>query len=429
MTPYGKMILYYSLIAVLIVFSSFFSCADMVYSSVSITKLKKRGEKGKSAIALTKDYDQTIITILFGNNLANVIASSLGAAIALLDLPPYNQNSGLAATIIELSMLGIILVFGEILPKTIGRKYCTPLAIVFAPIVKGLSFVFFPFVKASRWLTSKIASPLIGKLEKEDEKKTDEELQAMVDEIEDEGIIDEGQSELLSRSLEFKDTEAYMVMTARVKIEGIEMSSDLRKVVERGDFTHSRLPVYRGNMDEIVGYIPLQALQKAVLSGKNPSVEELMLPILTVPRTMPISAILSLFKESHRHIALVKDEFGGNEGILTLEDILEELVGEMYDESEKKPLDVEPTGKKNVFLVKGTMKIDDFFSYFGMEFDAEEPGYTTVSGWITDMIERFPVEGDSFKYGKVDVNVEKASPFTVEVARVNYHPRRKIKAN
>lgn len=154
-----------------------------------------------------------------------------------------------------------------------------------------------------------------------------------------------------------------------------------------------------------------------------------MLPILTVPRTMPISAILSLFKESHRHIALVKDEFGGNEGILTLEDILEELVGEMYDESEKKPLDVEPTDKKNVFLVKGTMKIDDFFSYFGMEFDAEEPGYTTVSGWITDMIERFPVEGDSFKYGKVDVNVEKASPFTVEVARINYHPRRKIKAN
>ncbi len=429
MTPYGKMILYYSLIAVLIVLSSFFSCADMVYSSVSIAKLKKRGKKGRSAIALTKDYDQTIITILFGNNLANVIASSLGAAIALLDLPPYNQNSGLAATIIELSMLGIILIFGEILPKTIGRRYCTPLAIAFAPIVKGLSFVFFPFVKASRWLTSKITSPLIGKLEKEDEKKTDEELQAMVDEIEDEGIIDEGQSELLSRSLEFKDTEAYMVMTARVKIEGIEMSSDLRKVVERGDFTHSRLPVYRGNMDEIVGYIPLQTLQKAVLSGKNPSVEELKLPILTVPRTMPISAILSLFKESHRHIALVKDEFGGNEGILTLEDILEELVGEMYDESEKKPLDVEPTDKKNVFLVKGTMKIDDFFSYFGMEFDAEEPGYTTVSGWITDMIERFPVEGDSFKYGKVDVNVEKASPFTVEVARVNYHPRRKIKAN
>ena len=427
MTPYARMILYYCLIGFLVLCSAFFSCADMVYSSVSLTKLKKApGKRAKRAFELAKHYDNTIVVILFGNNLANIIASSLGAAIALLPIEPYSNNPAVAATIIEFSMLGIILVFGEILPKSIARKFSFPFSIGFAPIITALSYIFFPFVKASRALALLIVRPLIKTIEKEDEKKTDEELQAMVDEIEDEGLIDEGQSELLARSIEFKDTEAYMVMTPRVKIEAIEISSDLKKAVERGDFTHSRLPVYRRNLDTIEGYIPLKSLQRAVLRNKDIDIEHLMLPIPAVPRTMPISAVLTLFKQNHRHIALVKDEYGGNEGILTLEDILEELVGEMYDESEEKPLDVNPTSKKNLFRVKGSMDIDDFFARFNLPpREEEEVGYSTLSGWIVAHLGRFAVTGDSFRYSKVDIEVEEATEFTVEVALVEYHPRRK----
>ena len=425
MTPHAKMVLYFSIIAVLIVFSAFFSCADMVFSSVSLVRLKKaKGKYAKMAYKLAKNYEETIVVILFGNNLVNIAASSLGAAVALLDIEPFKLNPGLAATIIEFSMLGIILCFGEILPKSIGKRFNFTLSRAFAPLVKALAFLFFPFVKVSSWVAKKLSKPVLTAIEKDDDNKTEEELQAMVDVIEQEGIIDEDQSELLSRSIEFKDTEAFMVMTPRVHIQGLEVGEDLIVAVESGKYTHSRIPVYRKNLDHIEGYIPLKNLQKAILCGKNPDIFDLMLPILSVPRSMPISSVLALFKEQKRHIALVKDEFGGNEGILTMEDILEELVGEMYDESERKIDYLERLGKRNVYRVLGSMEIEPFFEQFGMERD-EDSDYATVSGWIVATLGRFAKEGDTFHFHKLDVTVEKADPYVVKSAIVTFHPRRK----
>ena len=426
MSPYAKMVLYYSIIAVLIVASAFFSCADMVFSSVDLRRLSKaKGKRAKLAQQLAKNYESTIVVILFGNNLANIVASSLGAAIAMLPLDPYQQNPSLAATIIEFSMLGIILCFGEILPKTIGRRFNFKLSLAFAPIVRILAYVFYPFTTVAGWIAKGISRPVITQIAKDDDTKTDEELQAMVDVIEEEGIIDEDQSELLTRSLEFKDTEAYMVMTPRVRIEGIEIGEDPIKAIESGRFTHSRIPVYRRNLDNIEGYIPIITLQKAILSGKNPQISEYMVPILCVPRTMPISSILELFKENKRHIALVKDEFGGNEGILTMEDILEELVGEMYDESEESVELIERLDKRNVYRVQGKTEIEDFFAYFDLPLPDEEPSYSTFSGWVTALLGRFAVEGDSFKAGKFDILIEKADPYVVRSAIVTFRPRRK----
>ena len=425
MTPYGKMVLYFCLIAALVCCSAFFSCADMVYSSVSLSRLQKAGKKARGAYVLAKDYESTIIVILFGNNLVNIVASSLGAAIALLDLAPFNQNPGVAATIIELSMLLIILTFGEILPKNVGKRFNFALALRFAPVVKFFSYLFFPFVKAASWVARKISKPVLTAMEEEDGRKTEEELQAMVDVIEEEGIIDEDQSELLSSAIEFKDTEAFMVMTPRVHIQGMEVGEDPFVAIESGKYTHSRIPVYRKNLDNIEGYIPLKNLQKAVLAGKKMDIHELMLPILSVPRYMPISSVLALFKQNKRHIALVKDEFGGNEGILTMEDILEELVGEMYDESEGKVEYIQKLDKRNTYRVLGSCEIEPFFEKFGIVVETEEWDYATFSGWVTSLLGRFAIEGEKIKYGKLDIVIEKADDYVISSAIVSYHPRRK----
>ena len=427
MTPYAKLVLYFSIIGVLLLCSAFFSCADMVYSSVSLSRLERtKGKRAKLAYRLAKNYESTIVAILFGNNLVNIVASSLGAAVALLDIAPFNENPSVAALVIELSMLVIILCFGEILPKTIGKRFNFRLSLAFAPIVKALGYVFYPFVKMSNWIARGISKPMLDQIEEDDETKTDEELQAMVDFIEEEGLIDEDQSELLSRSIEFKDTEAFMVMTPRVNIEALEFGEDPITALESGKLNHSRIPVYRKNLDNIEGYIPLKNLQRAVLSGEKPEIADLLLPILSVPRSMPISAVLDLFKQEKRHIALVKDEFGGNEGILTMEDILEELVGEMYDESETKVEDIEKTEKRNVYHVRGITEFEALLEYFSIPVPEEEVSYSTVSGFIVERLGRFAEVGDKVTYGKLDFLVEKAGPYVVESALVTYHPRRKV---
>lgn len=426
MNPAALASIYIAAIAILLLFSGFFSCCDMTFAVVNPKKLRKKGTKNaRLAAKMAENYKETIVTVLFVNNLVNILASSLGAALSRVDLAPFNNEY--SAVVIEAVMLILILTFGEILPKVIGRAYSFRLATLFARPVTVLRVIFFPFVKPATWVASKITGPILKNAPQEDQTPSDDELQAMVDTIEEEGIIDEDQSELLSRSIQFKDTSAREVMTPRVRIEGIERSTNLAKFFEKNSFSHSRIPVYEKDLDHIVGYLPVKALYRAILSGKKLSLDDLTLPILAVPATLEVSTILSLMKKSHRHIALVKDEFGGTAGILTLEDILEELVGDMWDESELVKEDVTKLEKRNAYLVKGSMEKYAFFDRFELDEESLDEDYTTVSGWINDKLGRFAKEGDKFSVSKIDVLVKKASPYTVEEIVVTYHPRRKSK--
>jgi len=427
MSPQGQVALYVSLIALMMIFSGLFSCADMTYSVAPIKKLRKKGTKSaKLAADMAEKYESTIVTVLFLNNLVNILASSFGAALSRVELTPFGTDA--SALWIEAIMLLLILTFGEILPKVIGRVYSYHIAIWMAKPIKVLGYVFYPVVKAATFLAGAISSPIIEKAAEPDEAPSDEELQAMIDTIEEEGLIDEDQSELLTRSIQFKDTSAREIMTPRVKIEAIEYSMPLDQYVQQeGAFKHSRIPVYKKNLDHIIGYIPVKEMQKAILRGKRLVMDDLILPILAVPSTLEISSILSLMKRSHHHIALVKDEFGGNAGIITVEDILEELVGEMWDESEAIAEDIVKLEKRNQYLVKGSMEKYAFFDYFELDEDVLDEDYTTVSGWINDKLGKFAKEGDKFSYQKIDIKVKKASPYTVEEVLVIYHPRRKIK--
>ena len=428
MNPYIGLTLYIVLIVVLLVFSAFFSCADMTFGVAPIKRLRRKGTKSALLAAdLAQNYDKTIVTILFGNNLVNILASSLGAALTRLDIPLFNANRAIAATVVELIILVIVLIFGEILPKIVGKAYSFRLSQIFARPVKIFGYVFFPFVVSTSWIAATLTRPIFAKLKKEEEAPSDDELQAMVDVIEEEGIIDEDESEMLSDAIEFKDTCAYEIMTPRIKIEGFEVHDNLAKKVEKSELIHSRIIVYDHDLDHVLGYLPLKEVQKALLRDGKAKVEDLMLPILSVPRTMEISMILKAMKQSRHHIVLVKDEYGGNDGIVTMEDILEELVGEMFDESEPIKEEIASTDKRNVFLVKGSIHIEDFFDHFHIDEEELAEGVETLSGWISDRLGRFAKEGDLLTIGKVDLVVKAATPYTVEEVLAYYHPRRKVR--
>ena len=428
MNPYAQLGIYLGVIVLLVLLSACFSCADMVYSIAPISRLERKGTKTALLGAkLAKNYDTTIVAILFGNNLVNILASSLAAASTRLDIPWFNQNRDVAAMVMELSMLLVILIFGEILPKTIGREYPYKLAIFFAKPVRFLQILFYPIVVPTTFVARKVTSPLVSAVGNEMALPSNEELQAMVDTIEEEGVINEDQSEMLTSAIEFKDTCAYEIMTPRVRVEGFEIHDNLARCVQQGKFHHSRIVVYDTNLDNVRGYLPLKDVQKAFLSSNKLDIKELMIPILAIPRTMEISSVLKAMKRSRHHIVLVIDEYGGTDGIVTMEDILEELVGEMFDESEPIREEIAKTDKRNVYLVRGSIHIEDFFDFFHIDEEELGDGVETLSGWLSDRLGRFPKEGDFISLGRVDIFVEKTTAYTAELMKVHYHPRRKLK--
>ena len=415
-------------IFLLLILSAFFSAVDMTYSCVSLPRLKNaasKSKKAKLAYTFASHYEETIVAPLFGNSVVNILASSLATLLSYQLFGDMKWGTFLMSAV----MLLLTLTFGEILPKALSKAYSYNLALFFAYPLQFFRILFFPITFVSRSFAQWVTRPFLEKsADEEDVAPSDDELQAMVDDIASEGIIDANQKNLLSSSIEFKDTTAYEIMTPRVKIEGISDDTDLNEYVKsEGAFRHSRIPVYHKNYDHIVGYIPVKTLLREMLSSSSLSMKDLIKPMLSVPKTMQISAVLSEMKKTSIHIAIVKDEYGGTDGLLTMEDILEELVGEIYDESEHVQPDVQKTAKKNVYLVRGAMDIEDFFERFHLDEDALDEDYETVSGWINDKLGRFGAVGDELRYGKVDITVKKATDYTITEIEVHYHPRRKIK--
>lgn len=429
----AKAILEIIAILVLLVFSAIFSATDMALSVVSLSRLKKLSEKKKTAklaYFYASNYDKSITVILFSNAFVNVVASSFGALLALDIVADFalDQNlEGMISTLISAIMLLLILMFGEIVPKAFAKGHALSFACFSAPIVKALSILFFPIVAPSTAFAKWLTNPLVNRFgDAEDSPVKGEEITEMFVTIEKEGIIDEENAEMLHDALDFKDTTAYEIMVPRVHIEGIERKTDLMKLVSSGfKFVHSRIPVYEGNLDKIVGYIPVKTLYKSLLFEKKVTIEDLLTPILNVPSTMDISSILEEMQKSRRHIAVVKDEWGGTDGILTLEDILEELVGDIWDEYEVVKVDIQKLAQRNHYRVLGSCDIEDFFETFHMDEEDIEEGYETVSGFINRQLNGFAKVGDKIRLPRVDIIVTKASPYTVEEAEVVYHPRRK----
>lgn len=410
------------IISVLIVLSGLFSCSDIVYAAVNQLRLKKASKKSKTArLALkhAENYDTTITTILFSNNLVNIAATTLAALWVRITFP---DNENLAQTITSISLVLIILTFGEILPKVIGRAYSYRLSLLFAYPLKALRIIFFPFVFTTSSLGKLVASIFIRK--KSESAVSDEELEEMIESIEEEGVIDEDKSELLKSAIQFKETEAYEIMTPRVDIFAINIDENQSKILNSDEiFKHSRIPVYKGTIDNIIGMLPTKAILRGMLADKPIDIKSYIYDAQFVPRSMGISEILKLMKKNKNHIVIVKDEFGGTDGLLTMEDILEELVGEMWDETEEIE---EPYRKikRNQYLIDGSLNIEDFFDMVEVPLP-EDVDYVTVGGWVLDQLHRFAKVGDHFKYENLVVEVTDVTEFTVEKILVKVIKRRK----
>ena len=410
-------------IAILVVLSGIFSMSDMVYGVVNQLRLKKDVEKGskraKIALDFASNYDTTISTILFSNNLVNIAASSLSAIVGLRIFSSLDND--LAGTITSLILLVIILIFGEICPKVIGRVFSYPLSKLLAYPILVLKYVFFPFVYVTSAFGRLLTKPITKIKESDDDEPiSDEELQEMVDQIEEDEVIDEDQAELLRSAIEFKETEAHEIMTPRIDMFAFNIDDNIEELTHDDDiFAHSRIPVYKDTIDNIIGILPTKRVLKNMLAKQKINVLEMMLPVEFVPGSMPISNILSKMKNSQTHIVIVKDEFGGTDGLLTMEDILEELVGEIWDETDT-PIEFYKKLNENTYIVDGSMNIDDLFELLDKEL-LEDNEFTSVGGWVIDKLERFAKIGDSFDYENLTVTVLDATEFTVEKVKIVKH--------
>lgn len=411
----GKIIVCWIVIAVCAVFSMFFSAADMVYSVVSKERLEREAKKGHKmaakALKIAEDYEFSISSILFGNNIANIFASSMVATLGMM----WSESWGVTVATAIFTVL--LIIFAEFLPKAFGKRFSYSLAIAFAYPVTIFKYISFVFV----WPISKLFT-LIGKLFKKksvEEDIVDEDiLSEMVETMEEEGSLDEDEADLVKSAIDLTDTQAFEIMTPRVDVFAIELSDDIYEIMKEGEiFKHSRIPVYDETIDNIVGILPIKALAKAKFKGEKIDVSLLLYQPIVTPRNHQILDLLDEFKQTKIHIAVVKDEYGGTEGIVTMEDILEEIVGDIFDETDEIDEEFIDQGDGK-YIIDGSMNIDDFFELIEYK-DEFETDYATVAGFCQEILDRFAKIGDEFMFAdRYQCLVLAADEFTVEKLKV-----------
>ena len=408
---------YWLIVAICSVFSMFFSAADMVYGMVDKDKLSrekgKKEKRAKLAINIADDYELSISAILLGNNIVNIFASSIVTLIGIA----LSDNQEVGTTIATICFTVFIIIFCEFIPKAFAKRFNYSLAIAFAYPVIFFKYLFFIVVWPIANLF-KLFGKLFAKKSKEEDQIDEDVLTEMVDAIEEEGILEENEADLVRSAIDLNDIEAFEIMTPRVDVFAIDIEDDIEELIKDKElFKHSRIPVYEETIDNIIGILPVKVLAKKLLAGeKVTDIRSMCYKPLVVPRNHQILDVLKDFKKRKIHIAVVIDEYGGTEGILTMEDILEEIVGEIFDEDDEIEEEYIEKGH-GVYIVDGTMNIDDFFEL--IEYKEEvETDYTTVGGFCQDILDRFAKKGDEFDFAHYHFKVLEADDFTVETLKV-----------
>ncbi|MFI3227485.1 MAG: hemolysin family protein [Clostridia bacterium] len=390
-------------IAVCVILSAYFSSTETAFSSLNKARLKnmiKSDKRAQLAYDMSEDYNKILSTILIGNNIVNIVASSLATVL----FTSLIKNQQMAVTVATIVMTIVVLIFGEISPKTLAKEMPEKFAIFSAPILRFFTVILaplnFPF---SLW---KLLLNKIFKFE-QDKGMSEEELITIVEEAEQEGGFDEHESKLIRSAIEFNDCDAVEILTSRLDLIAIPATYNMTEVrdtfLEHG---FSRLPVYEQNVDQVIGFIHEKDFYQILFEGKE-SFESIINPIhCTVPKTK-ISELLRELQLSKSHISLVVDEFGSTMGIVTVEDILEELVGEIWDEHDEVVVEFTKINEDKYKVLSST-NIDDFFEYFSIEGDLEKyDDVQTVSGWVIEEVGHIPNVGDCFVYENLTITVSK----------------------
>ena len=390
--------LYIAIMAVLVLMSAYFSATETAFSSLSKTRLKLLSEENKKAALaykLSENYDKLISTILIGNNIVNIAVASLGTVLFVHIM----DNDDLAATVSTVIITITVLIFGEVMPKGMAKDFPEKFAIFSAPIINILIVLLTPI----SFLLSKLKQ-LISKMfgSKEAATMSQEELLLIVDEVEQEGGIDQEESELLHNAIEFSELRAEDILTHRVDLEAVSVDADKEEIAHVFSTTKfSRLLVYEENIDNIVGVVHQKDFYSET-SVTPRSLKEIMTPPIFILKNEKIDDLLRRLQQNKSHIAVILDEYGGTYGIVTMEDILEELVGDIWDEHDEVVEECREI-EENVYHVDGMMNFEDFCKQF--EFEAESQSIS-IGGWVAEQLEKIPEEGDSFDFEKLHVTVK-----------------------
>ncbi len=413
-------ILLFLLLVVLVLFSAFFSSSEIAYATASRLRLQNDAENGSKrasrALWITEHFTGFLSTILVGNNLVNIAFSSAMTAMMA-------ETYGLRGeTIAPIASTVVLLIFGEIIPKIAGTSQADRLVRIYTRPLRFFMILFKPVTVLVTRLVDRLSR--LWTSEEPEPEVTDDELVSILETIEDEGVFTEQESELIKSAIEFSDVTAADIFIPRVDVYAFDIEDSVEDLLKDQDMlSYSRIPVYRDTIDDILGILSTKKLLKAAVTTPiaDIRIEDLLSPPVYVHRTRNISSILSEFRKKHLMMAVVVDEYGGTEGILTLEDILEEIVGDIFDESDDIELDVEQKSD-HVYKVDGSTNIEDFFDSIGYTPEHFESEYSTMGGWAIEMLDRFPEKGDHFTWDRFSVTVTEAEARRVETLEVELLP-------
>ena len=384
--------------------SNFCSASEMAFSSCNVMRLEGARDGGskraKAAVYIAEHFDDALSAILIGNNLANIGASSL-ASVAVFLVTGEDEYTWLATIILTL----LVIIFGETMPKISAKKNANRTSLKNAYVVRTMMIIFYPLV----WLVVSLINLMTRGIKPADSDDASdeavEELQSIIETAEDEDVLDEDQSELVQAAIDFSETSAFEVMTARVDVQAIDIEDDWEEIlaiVEDAPFT--RLPVYEGSIDNVIGILYLNHFLKALADDGRADVRKLLMPPCYVYKTMKLPAVLNTLRKAKQHLAIVSDEYGGRLGVVSMEDVLEQIVGDIWDESDVVEHEVVQR-EESEYELDGAMILSDFLELVGLnedDFDAES---NTVGGWTLEMFGGFPKEGDSFSFRNMTVTV------------------------
>ena len=398
------------ILVLLIIMSAYFSATETAYSSLNKIKLKsianKGNKKAKLALELSEKYDSVISTILIGNNIVNIATASLATVLFTKLL----GSSGVTVSTIVMTIL--ILIFGEISPKSIAKDIPESFAIVSAPLLNVFCIILKP-VNHIFCLWKNLISKVL-KIQKHSG-ITEDEILTIAEEAENEGGINPQQLEIIKSAIELNDQEVIEAFTPRVDMVAIKDSCSkeelLNLFIESG---FSRIPVYHDNIDNVIGIINEKDLINIVVNNKNEEISSIIKPLNVIQPHMKLSQLLKVLQNNNSHMALIADEYGGTMGIITLEDILEELVGEIWDEHDKVVNDIEKIAEDE-YIVRGNANIEKVLEEFDLE---EEFEVNSVNGWVMQQFGKIPKVGESFEYKNLKIVIQKATKRCVLEIRI-----------
>ena len=400
--------LYLAAILICVAFSAFFSGSEMALSScnrIRVEHLKDEGnKKAGTTFKILERFDDALSAILVGNNLVNIASSSIGSLMAIQLLG--EKNAWIVTAILTIT----IIIFGETIPKITAQKNATRLALAVAVPARALTWLFKPITILTGAAVKALTANLKGE-ETDEEEEADEaveELHTIVETAEDEHVFDEDESELISAAIDFSDTAASEIMTARVDLIAIDIEDDREEILKGiEESPYSRLPVFEDSRDNILGILSVNRFLKAYADDPDVDIKELLMPAAYVYKTMKLPAVLETLKENQQHLAIVTDEYGGTLGVVSMEDVLEQLVGEIWDETDVVEDEVTERSE-GVYELDGDMPVSDFIEMMELDEDDFDFDSETVGGWCIESLDGFPKAGEHFEYEDLEVTVLEA---------------------